>query len=175
MKIHLCTDYAIRVLRFLHENKGKSKVNGKNELYTATQISQTVGISYPIFLKIANSLLKRGLLKTEQGRHGGYKIGKPGHKISVYEVLVAMEGEMQLAHCLGEKDDPCTNTAGVSREHCKFHRVLYTLQHEVIIPVLSKVTISDLAHAGKDGEASDKELQELQNYYNRDLVAALFS
>ena len=138
MKIQITTDYAIRILQFLHENRG--------ELHTATRIAEAIRITYPFYMKIANLLKQSGLLKTELGRNGGYKLGRPAHKISLYDVYLCVEGNLQIKRCFKESEDaPCTNGP---KEHCKLRKFLEDLQDEIVAS-MSEVSIADLVGSGK--------------------------
>jgi len=78
----------------------------RKTLHTAMEVSQAVGITYPFFIKIANQLKKSGLLHAVQGRSGGYQLGRPAEQISVYDVFLAVEGEMCISRCL-QADHAC--------------------------------------------------------------------
>ena len=155
MKIQIATDHAIRILEYLYENKG--------QLHTASTISKAIGITCPSFAKIAGVLRAHGLIKTEQGRNGGYKLGKPAYEISIYDVFLAIEGDMQISHCFDKDDEPCTKG---EKEHCGLRRFLYNLQEDVIIATMSKMRISDLAHSDEDKVASDTDLQKQQSRFS---------
>jgi len=92
MKIQLSTGYAIRILRYLHGNAQTG------EVFTAQQIAEAVGMTYPFFIKIANQLKKAELIRSIQGRNGGYMIAKHGDKISIYDVFLAIEGRLNIHH-----------------------------------------------------------------------------
>jgi len=87
MKLHVHTEYALQILQQLHKHKGV--------LHTAASISISTGIAYPLVVKVAKKLKEKGLLKSIQGRRGGYQLGRPAHKINAYDVFVCMEGELQ--------------------------------------------------------------------------------
>jgi len=92
MQIQISTDYAIRILQYLHRNK--------EDLPTAMTISQSIGITYPFFIKIANQLKQKGLLTAVQGRNGGYRLARPANQISVYDVFLSIEGALSINRCL---------------------------------------------------------------------------
>jgi len=131
MKIQISTDYAIRILHYLDTHKG---------MHTATDIADAIDITYPFFIKIANRLKKQGLLSSVQGRNGGYMLGKLAHEISLYDVFMCVEGELQISHCI-QKGVPCTQ--GKSR-NCKLHKAWHTLQSKMI-EEMSTQYIADLA------------------------------
>jgi len=139
MRIQKSTDYAVRILIYLSENKG--------ELHTAQTIADAVGIGHSYFFKAIKQLRDNGLVKTEQGRHGGFSLGKPAHQISVYDVYLAMEGEMYMNHCLKE-EWVCTKPMS-NKDACKVRTFLHSLQEDIIIASMMKKRISDLSYSGE--------------------------
>jgi len=140
MQLQTSTDYAIRILHYLHENKDEG-------LHTAMHIAETVGVTYPFFIKIANMLKQKGLLQSEQGRNGGYRLGKPAHEISIYDVYLCTEGELQINPCFKKESKTCTKE---HKERCKLRRFLHSLQEDVLIASMSEMRISYLVHAVED-------------------------
>jgi len=97
MQLQKSTDYAIRVLLYLSNYR-----TSVHNMPTAKMISKEVGLSHPFFIKIASQLKRHGLIDTVQGPYGGYLLAKPAHEISLYDVVLAMEGELFVLHCLEE-------------------------------------------------------------------------
>jgi len=87
MKLQVNTDYAIQILHHLHKHG--------SVLHTAASISKSIEITYPNIIRIVNQLKQKGLLKAIQGRRCSYRLGRPAHEISLYDVFVCMEGELQ--------------------------------------------------------------------------------
>jgi len=125
MKIQISTDHAIRILQYLHKNGG---------MYTAMEIADAVGITYPFFIKIANQLKKHKFLRSVQGRNGGYVLGKRAHEISLYDVFLCIEGKLQIS----------TSIQRAEQNDCKLSKAWYSLQSK-IIEEMSGQSISDLA------------------------------
>ena len=130
MQFQRSTDYAIRILHYLYSHESLS---------TASTISEAINISYPKFIEIATQLRKHGLLTSEQGRNGGYRLAKPARTIRLYDVFLAMEGEAALSHCLGS-EEPCSWSAG---SHCAIREYFRETQ-EAMIEWLSARYIADL-------------------------------
>lgn len=126
MQVQISTDYAIRILKYLHKHK--------EDLPTAMTISQSIGITYPFFIKIANQLKQKGLLSAVQGRNGGYRLARPADKISVYDVFLSIEGDLKINRCL-QVDGHCTRGA---REDCHLHTFFHGLQEKIIADMSSK-------------------------------------
>ena len=131
MRFQISTDYAIRILQHLHGQNG--------EMSTAVDISQAIGITYPFFIKIANQLKRESLVNSVQGRYGGYILGKSAHEISIYDVILSIEGELYINRCLST-GQRCEHG---QRTNCKVHDVLSNVQSGMV-KELSDVTIADL-------------------------------
>jgi len=132
MQLQISTDYAIRILQHLYKNEG--------ELHTAMSIAESIDITYPFFIKIANKLKRDGFLRSVQGRNGGYVLGKRAHKINFYDVFVCMEGELQISKCL-KRGSKCQNGEQID---CKMHMFLQGLQGTIIAEMSGK-SIMDFA------------------------------
>jgi len=116
----------MRILQHLHFHREK--------LPTAKTIAQAVGVTYPFFIKLANLLKHKGLIHTAQGRNGGYQLARPAEEISLYDVYLAVEGDLRLNRCLGA-DKFCSRDAV---EKCSLHRFFKTLQENLIAELSSK-------------------------------------
>jgi Rrf2 family protein len=131
MQLEITTDYAIRALRFLYVQDDKA--------LTAMQIAMGIDITAPSFINIARRLKPAGLLKTIRGHEGGFMLGKPANEISVYDVIVSMQGELRINGCL-ETGELCAHGEEVD---CQVHGLLYGVQNE-IVEKFSNLYISDL-------------------------------
>ena len=135
MQVQISTDYAIRILQYLHRHK--------EDLPTAMTISQSIGITYPFFIKIANQLKQKGLLSAVQGRNGGYRLARPAHQISIYDVFLSIEGTLQINRCLQEGQH-CSRGES-ARDSCHLHGFFRDLQGK-LIEEMSNKNIADFAH-----------------------------
>jgi Rrf2 family protein len=53
-------------------------------------------------------LASRGILRSEQGAHGGYQLTKDLTRVSLYEIVEMIMGPIGVAKCLhDDKDSPC--------------------------------------------------------------------
>ena len=132
MQFHKSTDYAIRILHYIHNH-----TNYRDDIPKAQMISKAVGITYPYFIKISNQLRSKGLLISAQGRNGGYQIARPAHKINLYDVVLAMEGGLNISHCF-ETDTQQDREA----EHCALQDYYKDIR-EMLIAKLSSMCITD--------------------------------
>ena len=84
---------------------------------------------------------RSGLLISEQGTNGGYRLARDPHEISALEVIRSIDGPIILTQCFTEHDEP---TECDQSELCPVREPLRKV-HEGILRLLSGITISDLA------------------------------
>jgi len=126
MRLSRSTEYAIRILHYLYNYEDK------DELVTAHMLAQATGITYPVTIKIANQLLGKGHIKSVQGRRGGYRIAKRDGDISIYDVVLAVEGDIQISP-----------TPGIEAR-CSMQSYFNQVQ-KVVVDTLSSQYVADFA------------------------------
>lgn len=109
-------DYALRVVRALSEGKLLSV----NEICAAEYIAQ------PFAYKILKKLEKASFVVSRRGANGGYQLIKDPRDILLYDIYVAIEGEIYINECL-QDGYICPN-----RATCMLHNEMYKLQEEFI-------------------------------------------
>ncbi len=131
MQLQLATDYAIRILSYMHDND--------EELSTAVTMSEQLGITYLYFMKIISRLKSAGLVKSVQGCNGGYRLADKGSKISLFDIVVIMEGGISINRCL-QDDMYCSRNAAPD---CAVHKYFKSLQ-DIIVDNLKRAYIGEL-------------------------------
>ena len=118
MRLNKTTEYAIRVLLYLVQH-------GDSPCSTNT-LHQTLDIPYKYLGRLMKNLTDAGFLKSTRGKAGGYQLAKNMTKISLHQVIEALEGVEDFEHCiLGLPDcsdtDPCVmhERWGKERERIK--------------------------------------------------------
>jgi Rrf2 family transcriptional regulator, nitric oxide-sensitive transcriptional repressor len=127
MQLKQFTDYALRVLLFVGRESDRS--------CTMAEIAAHYRISLEHLRKVVHRLAQLGYLKSTRGRGGGIALGRSAAAISVGEVVVAMEGDLQIIDCEALE---CVLMPG-----CSLKRVLDRATR-VFIAALSEVTLADL-------------------------------
>ena len=128
LKLTKKADYGLIALRHLAAT-GRS--------VSAKDIADTYRIPLPMLSKILQNLSKAGLLASEQGTHGGYKLARNSHEITALEVIRTIDGPIILTHCFTEHSE-CDQS-----NQCPVREPLRKV-HEGILQLLSSITISDL-------------------------------
>ncbi|RKY36969.1 MAG: Rrf2 family transcriptional regulator [Candidatus Omnitrophota bacterium] len=96
------TDYAIRALLEL--------AGSKDEFLSAQQIAKRQRVPYQFLRQILQGLIKDKLVISKEGRGGGFRINKHPYLISIVDVIVIFQGNIQLSDCMFRKK-LCINRA----------------------------------------------------------------
>jgi len=104
VNIQLSIDYAIKVLQYLQENK--------EHTHTGHEISKATGISYHRFVLVASQLKKHGLLDSVRGKGGGHFLAKPIEEISLLNIYMAVQEDVQTNRCFNKKRHCTINDIG---------------------------------------------------------------
>ncbi|MGC8698491.1 MAG: Rrf2 family transcriptional regulator, partial [Halothiobacillus sp.] len=81
LKISRMSDYAIVLLTALARNETKQ--------CTARALAEMTGLTLPSVGKLLKTLSAQGLLSSQQGRHGGYRLARSAHAISLAHIVEA--------------------------------------------------------------------------------------
>lgn len=92
-------DYALMAMRHL-------AVASDCRCASARVIAETYGIPLELMAKILQRLVRKGLLRSQHGIHGGYQLEREPDSISVLEVIQAIDGPIALTDC-SDRDRHC--------------------------------------------------------------------
>ena len=97
---------------------------------------QQISIAYleQIFLK----LRRAGLIESERGRSGGYRLAKPAAGIAVADVMAAADESVEMTRCASEGTPGC-----VKQERCLTHD-LWDALSDKIRDYLQDVSLQDV-------------------------------
>ena len=128
---------------------GAAGSNAGLQALTVAQIAEREGISTEYAGKLMGVLVRAGLVESERGRYGGYRLVRPPHQITVAEALTALGGKLY-------DGETCDRFAGDhtlcvhSGEGCTIRSVWSGLQ-EIIDQVLTRMTLHDLIEHNAHG------------------------
>src|SRR5271170_4411102 len=108
---------------------------------SAKDIADAYRIPVPLLSKILQKLVKAGLLTSEQGTNGGYRLARDPHEISALEVIRTLDGPIILTHCFTEHAEP---VECVQSSLCPVREPLRKV-HEGILRLLSGISIFDMS------------------------------
>jgi Rrf2 family protein len=131
MQITLETDYAVRCMVYLKNNPGKVSVLG--------DISRGARIPTAFLSKILQKMIKRGLVRSQKGKKGGFILARDPDKISVYNIMQAVCGcETVMRVVCNKTSSPCNFL-----KTCRIHGVWEDLG-KIIKMILESRKLSQL-------------------------------
>lgn len=123
MHITLETDYAIRILVFLLQ---------QDKRVDANKISEETDVTLRFALKILRKLVAAGFVRSFKGMKGGYEFAKESPSdLSLYDVIVAIEGNCFLSRCLDQKVGCNRDYASCCKVRKEFGRISNVLCQEL--------------------------------------------
>ena len=140
MRISTRGSYALRVMVDLAEHDAGKPIPLKD-------IVARLDISHKYLENIMNELARAGLVSSQHGKNGGYKLNRKPEEYSAGEILRTLEGELAPVSCLECNATPCKHA-----EDCRTLS-MWTGLYKVINEYLDGVSLSDLM--GTDENAAD--------------------
>lgn len=132
------TDYALRAMVNLARNYNK-------ELVSSRTISVREKVPYQLACKLMQRLHKAKLIKSSMGPKGGFQLGREPEKITLLEIIEAVQESLSLNRCLLAKSKcPKMKT-------CTIRPKLSELQ-EYIGDYLTNITLAELVKNNSKGE-----------------------
>ena len=128
MLLNRPTDYAIQMLVYLAKN---------GQTLSSTKLAVSLGISHRYLLQISSKLRAAGFILAVRGPSGGLKIFKNPDEISLYDVILSMEGVVQTGKICGLPSDELEQEM-VTLEMA-YQRLNILLERE-----LKKIMLSDI-------------------------------
>jgi len=78
------------------------------ELTSAKEISLVYGAPFEVMSRVMQTLVQQGVLRSEQGAHGGYQIMRDLTRLSFFELHEMVLGQLALAKCIdGDEEGGC--------------------------------------------------------------------
>jgi len=129
MDLSKTTQYALRILSLM--------VNDSEKMYSSAYLYRKLDIPKKYLQRLLTDLSKNGLIKSVQGRTGGFMFAKKVDTIFLSDIVDAVEGFNNEPYCFFGFD-----TCPLD-DHCAMHDVWAEAQNEVI-KILSKTKLIDL-------------------------------
>ncbi|MGE5690305.1 MAG: RrF2 family transcriptional regulator [Pseudomonadota bacterium] len=140
MRVSAKTDYALRAMAELAAAP-PGPVKGE-------RLASAQGIPLKFLENILTDLRRAGLVATQRGAEGGYRLARPADAIALADVIRAVDGP--LANVRGERPDTVTYTGAAAPLHDVWLAVRTNLR-----AVLETVTLADLAAGALPDEIAE--------------------
>lgn len=133
VQLNQATDYAFRVVLYLSGLPF-------GEVARGIVIAERQNIPPRFLQKIMRMLAAASLVKSYRGVVGGFALAKRPEEITLYDVIVAVEGPLGIHRCLADRS--------ICNRHCEHecpvHQALAVIQDNLATN-LSSVTFADMA------------------------------
>lgn len=133
------TDYAVVVLVRLAEGQG---------VQTSPGVALATGVPEPTVAKVLKALAASGLVASQRGARGGYRLMRPLTAIAVADVITAIDGPIAMTACVEGSGASCEASCT-----CPV-RGRWDAVNDAVRDALSGITLADMAlpprhhHAG---------------------------
>jgi Rrf2 family protein len=162
MKISAQEEYGLRCLLQL------ARADAQCESLTLTQIAGLEGISVANAGKLMWILNKAGLVQSQRGTKGGYRLSRPASEVRLNEVISVLNDESVETHCKSYAGvlDSCVHTGD-----CGIRPVIVEL-HQIVDNALSEITLSQLLGTEANVDALLHKIQGVKHRVDSDRVQA---
>ena len=96
MQLNRSTDYAIQMLVYLAKTR---------KTVSSSKLAAAIGVSHRYLLQISAKLRAAGFIRAAHGPSGGLALDKAPEEISLYDVILGMEGIIQTGEICGVPSD----------------------------------------------------------------------
>jgi FeS assembly SUF system regulator len=132
LRLSKLTDYAVVVL---------VRLAGSEGVQTSPGIAASTGIPEPTVAKVLKTLASSGLVASQRGARGGYRLMRPLSGIPVADVISAIDGPIALAACVEGSALEC-EAQGLCPMRGRWDPV-----NDAIHQALSAITLADMQAA----------------------------
>ena len=133
MRLNKSTDYAIQMLLYLAK-AGKT--------VSSSKLAAAMGVSHRYLLQISAKLRAAGFIRAAHGSSGGLALEKAPEEISLYDVILGMEGVVQTGDICGIPSDEISQVMLILKnEYRKVDRMLERSLKEI---TLARILEADL-------------------------------
>ena len=103
------------------------------------EIAKNQGLSLSYLEQLFSTLKKERLVISQRGAKGGYKLAKPPQKISVGDIIRAVEGPIEFSECVGGAENYECNKSSMCVTKDVWQEV-----NDSVNSVIDNITLQDL-------------------------------
>jgi len=129
LRLSKLTDYAVVVLIRLSHGEA---------VQTSPGIAAGIGLPEPTVAKVLKALASSGLVSSQRGARGGYRLARPLSAIPVTDVVAAIDGPIALTACVEGSG------AGCEAECLCPVRGRWDLVNDAVRQALGRITLADM-------------------------------
>ncbi|MBM4388284.1 MAG: Rrf2 family transcriptional regulator [Deltaproteobacteria bacterium] len=134
-------DYGLIALKHL-------TLAASDDAVSANEISRSYNMPQKLLAKVMQKMAQKGILNSQAGANGGYTLARAPDKITVFDVIEAVEGKSAIVSC-GFETGKCDNF-----DLCMIRDPLKKV-NERVFDILFSTTISELCRKEDSNEAAN--------------------
>jgi len=135
IKISKSVEYSILALKYIADNENFSNISSR-------RISDDLKIPYDLISKLLQKLVKQGIIKSQQGKYGGYNLLVASDKLSILQIIDALDEKVQLTNCTIDNAD---SEACARIDNCNIRSPFWNLQNK-INEMFESITLHELTN-----------------------------
>jgi Rrf2 family protein len=136
MKLSKKGEYALRSLI----NLGIA-VEMKRKLVQVSELAESEQLPVKFLEQILQALKEAGIVESERGKFGGYRLGRPANRIHIGEVVRLIDGPLAPIRCVSQTAyEPCTCP---DEAHCGLRMLMLDVRN-AIADILDRYTLADV-------------------------------
>ena len=141
MRITKLTDYGVVIMAFM--------ANAPTRLFQSREIAEQVAVAQPTVAKLLKRLTQHKLLISHRGANGGYHLAQAPEKITIADLINALEGPIAITECnMGHDYCATANLCAVKGPWLKIN--------QIITNTLQSITLSELVNRKKEESFSGR-------------------
>jgi Rrf2 family transcriptional regulator, iron-sulfur cluster assembly transcription factor len=142
--------YAVMAMADLANRAGQTtRLDGFDDAVPLSAIAERQHISLAYLEQLFGKLRRAGLVESARGRSGGYRLGRAADKITIAEIMHAVDEGVRMTRCDGDGVPTC-----IPGERCLTHGLWDALGAQ-ISAFLSGVSLQDVLD-GRHGTGHEK-------------------
>lgn len=122
-------DYGLMAIHYIAFHQAEGAASSK-------RIAEAFNIPHELLAKILQRLAKKGLIESHNGPKGGYVLSQTPDKITVGQVIRALEGPINIVNCFEDVDCP-------QFSRCNLRRPVQKIQASISY-LLDTMTLAEL-------------------------------
>ena len=136
MKLSKKGEYALRSLI----NLGIA-AEMKRNLVQVSELAESEQLPVKFLEQILQALKEAGIVESQRGKFGGYRLGRPAKKIFIGEVVRLIDGPLAPIGCVSQSAyEPCTCP---DEAHCGLRMLMLDVRN-AIADILDRYTLADV-------------------------------
>ncbi|MAB79061.1 MAG: Rrf2 family transcriptional regulator [Planctomycetes bacterium] len=129
--ISRASEYAIRAMTFMSSGE-------ESRFFLVRDMSEKLGVPAPFLGKVLQQMVNGGMLASQRGRNGGFRLALPAAEISLYQIVDSQEALGKTRQCfLGQ--DECSDERA-----CPMHAFWKATASEFLYNLVN-TTLADMA------------------------------